>query len=107
MGWDGSGPQEPTTARQSLAPPDVFTRFSRPNRQRKRGGRRRITAFVRPAKRSESPASPDLAEALETFADHVLDQVANAVAVTPLVVVPADQLEEPLVQLDARAAVKD
>ena len=41
------------------------------------------------------------------FRDHVLQQVHAAVAVAPLVVVPADQLEEPAVQLDAAAGVED
>src|SRR5439155_21212671 len=39
--------------------------------------------------------------------DHVLQQVYAAVAVAPLVVVPRDELEEVLVQLDAAAGVED
>src|SRR5262245_28949777 len=38
--------------------------------------------------------------------DHELEQVHAAVRVAPLVVVPAHQLEEPAVQLDARAGVE-
>ena len=37
----------------------------------------------------------------------MLEEIDAAVAVAPLVVVPADQLEEPLVQADARARVED
>src|SRR5262245_13451081 len=40
-------------------------------------------------------------DGLQPLADDVLHQVGDAVAVAPLVVVPADELEEPFVQLDA------
>ena len=51
---------------------------------------------------------PDAAlERRQPFDDHVLQQVDAAVAVAPLVVVPADQLEEVRVQLDRAAGVVD
>ena len=43
----------------------------------------------------------------KTLRDHEFDQVANAVAVTPFVVVPVDQLEEFAVQFDTTAFVED
>ena len=48
-----------------------------------------------------------LAVGLDALVDHQLEQVAHAVAVAPLVVVPADQLEEAVVQLHAGALVED
>ena len=44
---------------------------------------------------------------LQPFADHVFQQVADAVAVAPFVVVPAHQLEEALVQFNAGALVEN
>src|SRR5438128_1852461 len=41
------------------------------------------------------------------LADHVAQQIDAAMGVAPLVVVPAHQLEEAAVQLDARAGVED
>src|SRR5215813_7527835 len=41
------------------------------------------------------------------LADHVLQEVDAAVAVTPLVVVPGDQLEEVRIQLQRAAGVVD
>src|SRR5262245_57853136 len=40
-------------------------------------------------------------------AHHVCQQIDAAVRVAPLVVVPADQLEEAIIQLDAGAGVED
>src|SRR5260221_8472207 len=45
--------------------------------------------------------------AMSLLSDHVLEQVHAAIRVTPLVVVPADELEESAVQLDAAARVKN
>src|SRR6185369_12299442 len=39
--------------------------------------------------------------------DHVFDQVSYPATISPLVVVPADQLEKALIQLDAGAGVVD
>src|SRR6266545_8303074 len=39
--------------------------------------------------------------------NHVAQQIDTAVRVAPLVVVPANELEEATVQLDARAGVED
>src|ERR1700677_4440111 len=41
------------------------------------------------------------------LADDILDEIHAAVAVAPLVVVPAHELEELAVQLDARTRVKN
>ena len=41
------------------------------------------------------------------LANHVTQQIDAAVGVAPFVVVPADQLEEAVVQLDAAAGVED
>ncbi len=37
---------------------------------------------------------------LQPFANHVFQQIADAAAVTPLVVIPADELEETFVQFN-------
>ena len=44
---------------------------------------------------------------LESFIDHELEQVSHAIGVAPLVVVPADELEEVFVQLHAGALIVD
>lgn len=44
---------------------------------------------------------------LDAFGNDVFHKVNHAIAVTPLVVIPADQLEEFVVQLDATARVED
>src|SRR4051794_25752641 len=44
---------------------------------------------------------------LETFLDHVFEQIAYAVAVSPFVVVPADEFEEPIVKLDSGTFIVD
>ena len=44
---------------------------------------------------------------LDTLFNHVGEQIAHAVAVTPLVVVPANQLEERIVQADTGAGIED
>src|SRR5262249_14407606 len=44
---------------------------------------------------------------LQPLADDVLQQVRDAVAVTPFIIVPAHELEEPLVQLNAGALIED
>src|SRR5437660_4093535 len=41
------------------------------------------------------------------LADHVLEQIDAALRIAPFVVVPADELEEAVVQLDAAARVED
>jgi len=56
---------------------------------------------------AENGCAPQETGASDALLDHQLQQVAHPAAVPPLVVVPAHQLEEPLVQLDARALVKD
>src|SRR5205814_5548992 len=44
---------------------------------------------------------------LQHLRDHELGQLRHAAGVAPLVVVPADELEEVLVELDAAAGVED
>jgi hypothetical protein len=44
---------------------------------------------------------------LQTLIDNFLQQVSNAVTVTPLVVIPANQLEEVAVQFDSRTGIVD
>ena len=43
---------------------------------------------------------------LEPLRDHQLDQVTNTIAVTPFIVVPADQLEELAVELDTAGFIE-
>src|SRR5581483_4713478 len=43
----------------------------------------------------------------QPFLDDVFQQIANAVAVAPFVVIPTHQLEEAFVELDARTLVED
>jgi hypothetical protein len=56
--------------------------------------------------RPESPWEPSLRNALLGL-EYVADQVDDAVAVAPLVVVPGDELDEVLVQSDSSLGVKD
>ena len=44
---------------------------------------------------------------LQPSLDHVFQQIRHAMAVTPFVVVPTDQFEETVVQLDARALIEN
>ena len=48
-----------------------------------------------------------LCGSLDTFLDHVGEEVAHAVAVTPFIVVPADQLEEAAVQGDTGTDIEN
>jgi hypothetical protein len=41
------------------------------------------------------------------FAGNILDEVNATVAVTPLVVIPTDELEELVVQFDSTACIED
>jgi hypothetical protein len=56
---------------------------------------------------AEPPFPTNANQESNSFANHELQQVRHAAAIAPLVVIPAHQLEETLVQLDARATVKD
>src|SRR5262245_48128855 len=67
----------------------------------------RILLVVRFDRRCRSDRCNKRSTGLQPLADDVLHQVADAVGVAPFVVVPAHELEEPLVELDARAFVKD
>ena len=44
---------------------------------------------------------------LEAFAENVLEQISHTIAVTPFIVVPADQFEESVVQANPRAGIKN
>ena len=44
---------------------------------------------------------------LEALADDIFDEIDAAVAVAPLVVIPADQFEEAVIEFDAASAVED
>ena len=44
---------------------------------------------------------------LEALADDIFDEINAAVAIAPLVVVPADQFEEAVIEFDAASAVED
>src|ERR1017187_2226891 len=59
----------------------------------------------RPVAEPPFPTNPK--QKSNSFADHVLQQFRYAAAIAPLVVVPAYQLEKPLVQFDAGTLIED
>src|ERR1051325_152836 len=60
-------------------------------------------------KKRRAPFGPPFyfSRSLNSLLDHELQQIGHAAAVAPFVVVPAHELEEPFVQLDAGTLVED
>ena len=44
---------------------------------------------------------------LQPLAENVIQQITNAIAVTPFVIIPADELEEAAVQFDTGTGIED
>jgi len=55
----------------------------------------------------QRPSVKHWAVGLQTFFDHVFQQISHAIAVAPLVVVPTHELEEAFVQLEAGALIEN
>ena len=69
-----------------------------------------IATMVSSSSHPRNPRNPRLKTPdpeLNSFGDHELDEVGDAAAIAPFVVVPTHQFEEAFVQFDAGAGVEN